>query len=400
MKKITSIVLAAVVLMSTMVFATGCESKQEIDLADYVTFDGYSGYATMNDEPEIEDYDEKLSKLKDEKSEAKDDDDDDKYDELKEEISSLKDLKKALDCVEFKLKKGDDGKLANGDKITVKAKYRDEKVEKYNVKFTSDEFEMEVKDLEEKEVIDPFDKKYMTITFSGMDGDGNADVEETDEADGIGIYYSTDPSYDLKNNDKVTVTASLYSDEYMLKDSEDGSSATKEFTVTGLGEIPENLSGVDTTEVDKVLLDEAKEEAEAEKGETDEGYEFGIYGEDYRFSELQILSAGNLKEEKKLYGYKKTSTDNDTIYAIIYSQPCKVKVVDPSYGTKLKKGAVKTVNAYFISYISNDIMVSDNKLVFEDEYYYPYASKNFATVADAEKAVKDYYSGYTYSVVQ
>lgn len=401
MKKFASLLLSAAIFLGTLVFATGCTKVQKIDLSKYVAFEGYSGMASIKETPEIQDYDTEYADLKEERSEARDDDDDKKYEELKEKMSQLKNLKRALDCVTFRVVKGDNGKLANGDTIKIKARYSEDKVARYDVAFEANEFQIKVKDLEEKEQIDPFDEKYVKITFTGLDGDGSVDVDKTDEADDLSIYYSADKSYDVSNGDTIKIEAYTYSDEIMLKDCDEDGKVTKEFTVEGLGEIPEKLENVDTSEIDKEFLAKIEEEeAEADKGETDKGYDFGIADDNFRYSEIKILSVGALKAEKKIYGCKKSSDSTDNIYAVIYSQPCKVKMIDPSYSSKVKKGAVKNVNAYFIAYTNNYTMVADDKLQFRSEYYYISTAKTFKSVKDAEKNIKDYYNSYEYTEVK
>ena len=399
MKKIASLLLSAAIIFGTLVFATGCTKVQKVDLSKYVAFEGYSQMASIKEQPEIQDYETEYEELKEERSEARDDDDDERYEELKEKMSLLKDLKRALDCVTFKVVKGDDGKLANGDTIVVKARYNEDKVARYDVAFEDDEFEVKVKDLEEKEIVDAFDEKYVKVTFTGIDGTGSVDIEKTDEADDLSIYYSADKTYGVSNGEKIKIKAYTYSDEIMLKDCDEDGNATKEFTVEGLGEIPEKLENVDTSEIDKELLAKVEEKA-AEKGATDDGYNFGIAGDNFRYSEIKILNAGKLKAEKKIYGYKKTSYSIDNIYAVIYSQSCKVKMIDPSYSSKLKKGAVKNVNAYFIAYVNDYTMVSDSKLQFRSDYYYISTSKTYESVKEAEKYIKDYYDRYEFTEVK
>lgn len=403
MKKTASIVLIATLLVSTVLFAVGCSSATEVDLAKYVTYTGYSGYASLQTSPSIEDYEKKYDELKEKRNEAKDDDDDDAYEDYKEQMKELKSLNKALSLVTFKLTKGKNGNLSNGDKIKIKAKYKEEKLEKYNIKFTADEFELKVEGLEEKEVVDPFADEIFKPEFSGLDGDGTCNIKTYEDSDKkIEIYYSLDKSYDLSNGDKVVVTASIYNDDFVLKDSEDdGSTATKEITVEGLGEIPSTLDGVDTSAVDEKFLEKIKEESTIEKGLTDRGYSFHIYGDDYRYATLKILSAGDIEVARQVYGYKNSTDGKSMVYGIVYSQDVEVKITDPSYSSKLKKGTTKKTQAYYIAYMNSNLMVSDNKLVIRDEdYYYVSTSLGFETVDSAVKDLEDYYDSYEFSTVE
>ena len=405
MKKITSLVVIAAVVLSSLVFTTGCSKKQEVDLSKYLSYEGFSGFATLREEPELEDYETKYDDLKEKRKEARLDDDDSKYDEYTEKMRSLRNLNKALENVKFKLVKGKDGNLSNGDTIKVKARYNEDKIDKYDVEFVADEFETKVKGLEEKEVVDPFDSSKVTITFSGLDGDGNVDVEEKDDDSDYTIYYSADPSYDLKNGDKVTVTASLYSEDYILKGSEDGEEVTKEFTVEGLGEIPKTIdSSIDSTVPTEAILEELKDEYEVEVGDEGEGYDFGIEADDYHFAEFKINKVSDFKLVKTLYGYTDDNYGKPACaYGQIYSRTYTVKITDPSYGSKIKKGAVKNVTAYYMGYISgSELMVADNKLVQINSNYDLYCTTSSReNVKDAVDSFKNIYgSNYTVTEVK
>ena len=405
MKKITSLVVIAAVVLSSLVFTTGCSKKQEVDLSKYLSYEGFSGFATLREEPELEDYETKYDDLKEKRKEARLDDDDSKYDEYTEKMRSLRNLNKALENVKFKLVKGKDGNLSNGDTIKVKARYNEDKIDKYDVEFVADEFETKVKGLEEKEVVDPFDSSKVTITFSGLDGDGNVDVEEKDDDSDYTIYYSADPSYDLKNGDKVTVTASLYSEDYILKGSEDGEEVTKEFTVDGLGEISKTIdSSIDNTVPTEAILEELKDEYEVEVGDEGEGYDFGIEADDYHFAEFKINKVSDFKLVKTLYGYTDDNYGKPACaYGQIYSRTYTVKITDPSYGSKIKKGAVKNVTAYYMGYISgSELMVADNKLVQINSDYDLYCTTSSReNVKDAVDSFKNIYgSNYTVTEVK
>lgn len=405
MKKLTSLVVIAAVVLSSLVFATGCSKKQEIDLSKYLSYEGFSGFATLKEKPEVEDYETKYDDLKEKRKEARLDDDDSKYDEYTEKMRSLRNLNKALENVKFKLVKGKDGNLSNGDTIKVKARYNEDKIDKYDVEFVADEFETKVKGLEEKEVVDPFDSSKVTITFNGLDGDGSIDVEEKDDDSDYTIYYSADPSYDLKNGDKVTVTASLYSEDYILKGSEDGEEVTKEFTVEGLGEIPKTIdSSIDSTVPTEAILEELKDEYEVEVGDEGEGYDFGIEADDYHFAEFKINKVSDFKLVKTLYGYTDDNYGKPACaYGQIYSRTYTVKIIDPSYGSKIKKGAVKNVTAYYMGYISGgELMVADNKLVQINSDYDLYCTTSSReNVKDAVDSFKNIYgSNYTVTEVK
>lgn len=405
MKRITSIIVIAAVVLSSLFFTTGCTKKQEIDLSKYLAYDGYSGFGTLKEKPEFEDYDKKYDDLKEKRKEARLDDDDSKYDDYTEEMKSLRNLNKALECVKFKLVKGENGKLSNGDTLKIKAKYDEDKLDKYDVTFVADEFETKVKGLEEKEVIDPFDSSNFVVNYNGLDGEGSISVDSKEDNSDYTIYYTAEPSYSLKNGDKVTVTATLYDEDYVLKDSEDGEVATKEITVEGLGEIPKTLdSSVDSTVPTEAILEELKEDYEIEVGDEGCGYDFGIEADDYHFAEFKINKISDFKLVKTLYGYTDDNYGEPACtYGQVYSRTYTVKVTDPEYGSKIKKGAVKNVTAYYMGYISgSELMVADNKLVKINSDYDLYCTTSSKeNVKDAVDSFKNLYgSNYTVTEVK
>ena len=97
--------------------------------------------------------------------------------------------------------------LSNGDEITFTWTVDADNIEeKYNVEFEAEDLTVQVKDLDEMPEYNPFD--YIEVSFSGMDGDGEATIDrlDTNPLDGVS-YRFEDSSYWLDNGDEITVTA-------------------------------------------------------------------------------------------------------------------------------------------------------------------------------------------------
>ncbi|ADU23590.1 zinc ribbon domain-containing protein [Ruminococcus albus] len=176
--------------------------------------------------------------------------------------------------------------LKNGDKIKVTVDYDEKALKDAKIKLTNTEFEIEVKNLEDGIEFDPFDSKYLTVSFEGVDGSGSMNMSTTSDTPEE-IRYQSDNKYDrnLKNGDKVTITCSTYdelkpagdafyfeSDNkfYIIKSKD---ALTKEIEVTGLTELKEidvfenikfkfergtpflDVSRVDNDDMDKVIVD-------------------------------------------------------------------------------------------------------------------------------------------------
>lgn len=168
------IVVIALVIVGAVL---GIKSLQKtINLNDYVdvTFAGYDGYGTASYTLHTE----------------------------AEEVSAL-----YLDRYGPHLSQTDG--LRNGDTIIVSWDLSEDDLEEMqeiaDCKITAADMEVTVNDLEEVTTFDPFDG--MTITFSGADTEGEAQIESigSDEACQT-LSYSIEPGSGLSNGDTVTVT--------------------------------------------------------------------------------------------------------------------------------------------------------------------------------------------------
>ena len=109
----------------------------------------------------------------------------------------------------IKAKFDKDKNLKNGDKVKVTIEYDEDYLKDNKIKLTNTEFTLEVKNLEEGIDFDPFDQKYFTVEFSGLDGEGSVSIDSTaDTPDDL--YYNYDYTTSLSNGDKITVTCEIY----------------------------------------------------------------------------------------------------------------------------------------------------------------------------------------------
>ncbi|MCR5580181.1 MAG: zinc ribbon domain-containing protein [Pseudobutyrivibrio sp.] len=231
-------IIIAVVIVAAIVGGVFLyKASHTINVNDYITveFDGYDtmGTATVElDETFWEDLYEKAN-FKDKKKLEKDDDFGFYYTEgdyMQDELSG-----------KIRYEVDPSTELSNGDEVTVSWKVKTKSIKKkFGVTIKAEDSKHKVEDLEEVKTFDPFEA--VTVTFTGIDGSGEANVEVTSEDD---IYddfsFSTDPSYNLSEGDTVTVTFAPYYDEEDLNEytaSEYGmiaSAKEKEYTVEGLG---------------------------------------------------------------------------------------------------------------------------------------------------------------------
>lgn len=194
---LTTVILAAVLSFSA------CSSSNKVKsddlnfyLKDAVSFGGAEGYGRI----EFEDNNLVLERIifflgdKDDQTAARDD------------LAG-----------HFSLSAKEENKnLKNGDTVSVVLDYDEDVFEQHRIELknkSGDEFEVEVSGLPEIEAFDPFEK--MDISVNGYNGygvfKGNFDYSEYAEVYYFdvedGIVFKTDKDENLKNGDKVTITA-------------------------------------------------------------------------------------------------------------------------------------------------------------------------------------------------
>lgn len=268
-------IIAAVVLVAVIVGGVFLYIKAHtIDVNDYLTveFDGYDtmGKATVTIEEEFwEDLYEKAS-FKDKAKFEKEDYFGSYYTEadyMEEQLS--KKIKYEIDP---------EGQLTNGDKVTVSWKIKTDSIKKkYGVTVKGEDKKFTVADLEEVESFNPFDD--IEVSFAGLDGHGEANVEIVNEKDVYDdfTFSVSDNNYSLSTGDKVTVTFGAYYDEETLNQycaENYGMVPTvveQEYTVEGLGHYITNASELTETSLADVIEDakvELEEDANLSEMET------------------------------------------------------------------------------------------------------------------------------------
>ena len=233
--------------------------------------------------------------------------------------------------------------LKNGDKIKVTVDYDEKALKDAKIKLTNTEFEIEVKNLEDGTELDPFDEKYIKVEFTGIDGEGRMNVNDTAEADDLGIYYKYDRYSGLKNGEKVKITCELYSSwteksgdaivyevdgkYYVIKNE---AALTKEFEVTGLTELKEidpfeninfefergtpflRVKGVDNEKMDKIVVDNVRFDIE-DANSLKSGDKFKVKAYSYSLKEEGYKLKG---EDENGYAVKEFTVD-DTMPAYV-----------------------------------------------------------------------------------
>jgi len=224
MKRISKLLLAALMLV-TIFALTGCGAKEvEVNLADYVkyTYEGYDGMGTG--EAEI-----------DARKIARD---------IEEEIGEEKasDAQRILKKIDVTLAKIEN--LSNGESVAVSFDNVNEDTlkEECGVIVKAEGFDTTVSGLTELEEVDLFAD--YEIKFSGNDTLGYAYVNHYNFPEGVyGVYLDLEKKENLSNGEKVKLVAKDYDDGDVVKTlAEEGKKAKAleyEVTVSGLTELVE-----------------------------------------------------------------------------------------------------------------------------------------------------------------
>jgi len=131
----------------------------------------------------------------------------------------------------IKVEASEDTKLSNGQEITITAKAKGDMDKKLKVKLQNTEWKYTVEDLDEVEVIDPFE--YVEVSFSGTAPNGSASFDVKQVPDLGYLDYEFDNNKDLSNGDKVTLTCKT--DKTTVNDlGYSFKETSKEYTVEGL----------------------------------------------------------------------------------------------------------------------------------------------------------------------
>ena len=244
MKKITSILLSVAMLIVVAVVFSGCggPSKDAI-YPNSVEVKGTNGHGKIS--KYLSD-----SLVRTKRDMAEKTGNDDLY-------NHYKGLHEIYDDCKVEVVEGNNGKLSNGDVVTLKITSNENLDEKSldELGFTKneisfDEFKYEVQGLKEPKIVE-VKKDEIKLEYKGYSGSATTKVVSSNSCKAI--KYKLSKSKDLSNGDVVTVTPSISEDNdvYALNKY----SKEFDFTVSGLPEFPDTLDGIDTSEVDNFMTD-------------------------------------------------------------------------------------------------------------------------------------------------
>ena len=240
---------------------------------------------------------------------------------------------------------GKNEKLSNGDKVSYTWKVDKDAIAKLiKCKIKYSDGSKKVSGLKEMELFDPF--KNLKVTFSGVEPNGEADIEYN--GDMLSEYdFTCDKTSGLKNGDKIKISLTEDAGYYVDQYNKAPSVLEKEYKVKNLGKYLSKIKEVDTDGMNSVR-------AKAQKSISDM---VDYWSEDVTLDKVSY--AGD---------YLQVAKDSDdytkNYYGVIYQINAHIQ---PDGGQR------KDVVSYYSMKFENVIVGGDGKCEIDlDEYDVPY----------------------------
>ena len=240
---------------------------------------------------------------------------------------------------------GKNEKLSNGDKVSYTWKVDKDAIAKLiKCKIKYSDGSKKVSGLKEMELFDPF--KNLKVTFSGVEPNGEADIEYN--GDMLSEYdFTCDKTSGLKNGDKIKISLTEDVGYYVEKYKKAPSELEKEYKVKNLGKYISKIKEVDTDGMNSAR-------AKAQKSISDM---VDYWSEDVTLDKVSY--AGD---------YLQVAKDSDdytkNYYGVIYQINAHIQ---PDGGQR------KDVVSYYSMKFENVIVGGDGKCEIDlDEYDVPY----------------------------
>ena len=325
----------------------------DVSLNDYatMTFDGRSGSGTytfaFDSTKFVKDYEETI-----------------KWMDKKNATENAPAYDYYLYCVDGTFSGGENGKLKNGDTVTVTWKINEEWAPFFNANILEPYKTFTVEGLPEIEELDPFNGFELTFEGTSPYIDAYGDSSRVAEAFQY-LQYKIDPQYNLSEGDTVTVTLLDWSDQDPTAQLEADFgvhpiTTSKTYTVMAGGSYVTSASQIPQEDLD-YIIDIGK--AIFQQDEVDAGY---------IPSNVTIKSieyAGNLFLTLKEPDYYSTNNALFCLYKIDISVTYKETEKDES-GTEKEVEKTADYTYYYDIEYDDLILQKDGKINVEDLYYY------------------------------
>lgn len=331
-KKTWGIIGACVALVLVLLIVIALH-KPTVNLNDYlkVTYEGYDGggvaYTEIDWNSMKEDFENKIS-----------------YKRGMAQTGGMTPIDIIMEYTNANIE-GKNEKLSNGDKVSYTWKVDKDAIAKLiKCKIKYSDGSKKVSGLKEMELFDPF--KNLKVTFSGVEPNGEADIEYN--GDMLSEYdFTCDKTSGLKNGDKIKISLTEDAGYYVDQYNKAPSVLEKEYKVKNLGKYLSKIKEVDTDGMNSAR-------AKAQKSISDM---VDYWSEDVTLDKVSY--AGD---------YLQVAKDSDdytkNYYGVIYQINAHIQ---PDGGQR------KDVVSYYSMKFENVIVGGDGKCEIDlDEYDVPY----------------------------
>ncbi len=348
-----AILLAAVTLITASL--SSCGAKHSYDAKDMyeIEVEGFNGMGTISAR---KNYD--LFEIISEEV----------YDGIDEE-SEFAQVKLQLALEDLEIDTDDDtDELSNGDVIHFTVEFNEEKLEKYNVKLKGGEFDYTVEGLEEPKELDPFEG--IEISYEGLSPNARIVIDTenwNDDAKDSGVNLFVEDTNGIANGDTITIEAK-YNKEKLAKNGFYINKDAMDVNVVGVDEYLKDITGFDTTALDKKLAQKAEDVlADSYYKPLETIKTIYLTGQNEWYNYWEINSVNHTPVKSELW-YDEDAFENNKKYTNLYFKIWKVEV----NATKSKHnddgfevGDSKTFTIYMATSYCN-IISSGNELDTEN----------------------------------
>lgn len=344
-------IIAAAVVLIALLFSLFSSASINLDKYTTVEFKGYEGYgratASIDWDKIEDDYSGKIKFSK--KAKAKFKELSKAYGNEEYTIDDLADPAVLISqCVDVSIDADNNGKLSNGDKVTVEYDISDELEEVFDVKLKAQPKTVKVKDLEKVQTEDIF--KAVTVKFTGADGSGQLEI--TGGAVDYSSLITADKQNSLSNGDKVTLTVDT--DALISQYGKAPKKETKEYTVSGLSKYVSSVSDLSDSAITAL---KAQAEDNLRESETK------AYG-DYKYSSAEYVGAYVLKKKVADDSYSYFDLANNSQLGLVYKVTLTGTRSDAGNGyTYANEGQTETVYKYVAF---NDLLIDEEGSLTEE----------------------------------
>ena len=284
--------------------------------------------------------------------------------------------------------------LEEGEIFTVNANFSEYSAEEAGYIILESSKEYTATNLPQPVELNPFD--YVTVTFSGLEGDGRANYQVNEEAHSFMnyIYFEINKSSSLTEGETITLSYTYSSSRDPLQyGCKLVGSTTKQFTVPKLGSYVTDfnqLSADEQTKVTNKVMELAKYYLTKE-GETNGTSEMNLTGTDY-WSGNQLNHAAGLGNVKlhSVVAAQSSSYTWHTKYLIF------VVTVDITGHPNIAENGGNTTGAIYI-YLTNPIVKGDGTLEIDYESKYTFSVNKYVYLS--YDALNTNYLSYLYNPV-